>query len=130
MLTAGATVAAGVALEVGFSISHQLPQKAGHIACDGVCGLCSVVRARGSDTCARWRSDAAAAHAARCPATVTGHIFPAHTRASPLAWCAFLVWRIQKKCSHEAALDDKNYTRIIFEALKKRPDKKRFEHER
>jgi hypothetical protein len=60
------------------------------------------------------------------PQLSLGTSFPAHTRASPLAWCVFLVWRIQKKCSHEAALDDKNYTRVIFEALKERPDKKRF----
>ena len=99
-----------------------LPQKAGHIACDGVCGLCSVVRARGSDTCARWRSDAAAAHAARCPATVTGHIFPRTYARIP----SRLVRLSCLAHSKEMQLDDKNYTRIIFEVLKERPDKKRF----
>ncbi len=39
-----AKVAAGVELEFGFNCSHQLLQKAVHIACDGVCGL-GVVRA-------------------------------------------------------------------------------------
>ena len=45
-LTAGATVAARVGLESGFNGSHQLLQKAVHIARDGVCGLCIVIRER------------------------------------------------------------------------------------
>ena len=42
----GAKVAAGVGLEFGFNGSHQLLQKAVHVACDGVCGFC-IVRAEG-----------------------------------------------------------------------------------
>jgi hypothetical protein len=50
---------------------------------------------------------------------------PEDVRTPHLAWYVFLVWRIQKKCSRVDALNVKKFTRIIFEALKERPDKKR-----